>query len=126
MSNKAVREQAEEISRVVGDANAKPGFTEILIPIVIEVLPLLIEKFKSCIRENPAPSTPQEFVSHRYDAQTGEYDRRLLKHTMEQVRNKAKAQGKKLSKDEVKDVAIATLDQTRGLDDKKMGACFRA
>lgn len=124
MSAKAIEVQAKEIANKVG-AGRSMGFVAILIPIVIALLPKLIEMFKSCTSNNPVASSPQKFVQHRYDDVTEIYDRKLLKLTIEEVRDAAKEEGKKLSKVEAKDIAIATLDQTRLAEDNVVGKLFR-
>ena len=121
--NKTVAAQAREIAQNVG--SNKVGFIEILIPIITALLPTLMQMFTNCNQNNPVASSPQKFVQHRYDDDTGEYDSRLLRLTIKEVREKAKDKGTKLTKDEAKAVAIKTLDQTRLAEDKVVGACFR-
>ncbi len=122
--NKAVQIQAREIAQKVG--GNRVGFIEILIPIISALIPALIQKFTSCIENNPVPSSPQDFVQHRYDEEKQEYDPRLLRLTIKEVREKAKDKGTKLSKEDAKEVAIKTLDQTRLAEDRVVGACFRS
>lgn len=124
MSQKAIQVEAEAIARKVG-VGKRVGFVEILIPILTSLLPLLIEKFKGCTSSNPVPSSPQKFVQHRYDDETGEYDRKLLKLTMEDVKEKSRDKGQKLTKNEIREIAIATLDHTRLAENNVVGACFR-
>lgn len=122
--NREIQRQATEIANKVG-AGRKVGFIQILIPIVIALLPKLIEMFKGCMDSNPVASSPQKFVQHRYNDETEQYDRKLLRLTIDEVRDAAKAKGEKLTKAESRDVAIATLDQTRLSENKVIGACMR-
>lgn len=122
--NKEIQRQANEIANKVGEGK-KVGFVELLIPVITALLPVLIEKFLNCTKSNPVASSPQKFVQHRYDDETEQYDRKLLRLMIDEVREAAKKKGQKLSKSQAEEVAIATLDQTRLAENKVMGACLR-
>ncbi len=81
--------------------------------------------FTNCTKSNPVPSSPQKFVQHRYDDETEQYDRKLLAIATDEARKESKKQGKKITKDEAKQIAIATLDQARLAENKVVGACVR-
>lgn len=110
MEKENTRKQAVAIcAKVEGVKLDSPA----LIGIVLAVLPSLLKLFTGCLAANETSSGLASYVAEHYDAGTGEYDRSLLRTTRHEVEHEARHQRQKMSRDEAKQVAWATLEHAR-------------
>lgn len=119
----ATETQARAILKRVG---FDPVTILTLLPVVIQGIQYLISAFQKCRNPDPDPPTPQEYVQRRYNAKRNRYNPALLNHVIGTVEQAAKKQKQKLTAKQARDIAIATLDQTRTASNAVMGAVMVA
>lgn len=113
-----IQKHSEAIAnRVYG--NRKQGFVLsilTIISIVSTVIPLLVQ----CFQKKTSEVKP--YVEGKWDPKNG-YDETLVRRTMVQVRQAAKEKGStNVSKEELREIAIQTLDEARLNDNHTVGA----
>lgn len=104
-------------NRVYG--NRKQGFVlsiTTIISIVATLIPLLVQ----CFQKKSSEVKP--YVESKWDPAKG-YDETLIRRTMVQAKRAAKEHGsEKVSKEELREIAIQTLDEARLNDNQTVGA----
>lgn len=94
-----------------------------LLPILIQIFAAWFQQQK-CFNPTPAataPQDPQEFLNDHYDAETGTFDRFIVRQAMPKTRNASQQKGIVLhGRKEVRAHTVAALEATRTADSAKV------
>lgn len=116
---------AEAIAkRVYG--KRKQGFVlsiTAIISIVAAVIPMLVQCFQKKTSAEIKDTVTKSWDESKADNENGGYDDLLVRRTMVQVRRSCNEKGEKhVSRDELRSVAVQTLDEARLSNDHQVGA----
>ncbi len=116
---------AQAISdRVYG--NRKQGFVLsilTILSIVTTLIPMLVQCFQKKSAAEVKEAVTKGWDASKADNENRGYDDLLVRRTMVQARRACRDKGEKhVSREELREIAIQTLDEARLSDDNKVGA----
>lgn len=107
-----------QANRIGSDLRAGLGFDPATLITIL--LPMLVSCFK---QTTSSQETPREYLADHYDEDTASFDQSLINRCRPQTRRAARQDGqRRLSRDQLDQITIATLERARTADDDTVSA----
>ena len=115
--DEALKLRAERIASFVVTDGEKMGIDPLTILAIISIISKLIPIIQECFEPDDGPQLI-EYINNRYDADKADddyrgYDRRMVRSTTRRTKQAARKDGKRITWDQAREIAIAALDDTR-------------
>jgi hypothetical protein len=109
--------RSERIAGNMVTDGEKMGIDPLTILAIISIISKLIPIIQECFEPDDGPQII-EYINNRYNADEVDgdyrgYDRRMVRSTTRRTKSAARKDGKRITWDQAREIAIATLDDTR-------------